>query len=63
LKEVLVEDGEDRADRDDGTEPMREHPPESPGPGRTAMQVLVIVVGALVLLAGLLWLLIPFGAS
>jgi hypothetical protein len=42
---------------------MREHPPESPGPRRTAMQLLVIVVGALVLLAGLLWLLIPFGAG
>lgn len=57
--EVDVEDQEDRTPREDGTEPVQEHPPEVPGPGRTPMQYAVIVLGVLVLLAALLWFFLP----
>jgi hypothetical protein len=42
-----------------GTQPVPEHPPEMPQGGRSAMQVVVLVVGGLVVLAGLAWLLMP----
>lgn len=58
-----MEDGEERATQADGSEPVKEHPPEAPGPGRSVMQVVVMVIGVLVLLAALLWLVLPFGAS
>ena len=54
-----MEDQEDRTPRDDGSEPVREHPPEAAGPGRSATQIVVVVVAALVLLAALLWLVVP----
>jgi hypothetical protein len=38
-----------------GAQPVPEHPPEVPGPGRTAGQVVVIVLAVLVLLAGLVF--------
>lgn len=58
-----MEDQEDRTARDDGSEPVEEHPPESPGPGRTGAQYAVIALGALILIAALLWLVLPFGAT
>ena len=58
-----MEDGEGRATQEDGSEPVKEHPQETPGPGRSVMQIVVIVIGVLVLLAALLWLILPFGAS
>jgi hypothetical protein len=42
-----------------GSQPVPEHPPEVSHGGRTAMQTVVIVIGALVLLAAILWILIP----
>ena len=58
-----MEDQEDRRERDDGTEPVREHRAEVPGPGRSAAQTFVMIVGALVLLAAVLWLLLPLIAG
>lgn len=58
-----VEDQEDRTPRDDGSEPVEEHPPESPGPGRSTAQYAIMALAALILIAALLWLLLPFGAS
>lgn len=58
-----MEDQEDRTRRQDGSEPVHEHPPEAPGPGRTAMQYVVIAIGALILLAALLWFVLPLGAG
>lgn len=42
-----------------GAQPVPEHPPEMPGGGRTGMQVVVVVIGVLVVLAGLAWILVP----
>lgn len=56
-----MEDQEDRTPRIDGTEPVHEHPPEVPGPGRTGMQYFVVLLGVLVLLAALLWFFLPAG--
>jgi hypothetical protein len=42
-----------------GAQPVPEREPEMPGPGRTVMQTVVIVIAVLALLAGILWLLIP----
>lgn len=58
-----MEDLEDRSRREDGTEPVQEHPPEAPGPGRTGAQYLVVLVGALIVLAALLWFLLPLAAG
>lgn len=46
-----------------GSQPVPEHPPEVPTGGRSVGQTVVIVVGVLVVLAGILWLVVPFGAS
>lgn len=54
-----MEDQEDRSRQRDGSEPVHEHPPESPGPGRTMSQYLVMALAALVVIAALLWLLLP----
>lgn len=43
-----------------GSQPVRERPPEVAGGGRTVAQTVVIVVGALVVLAAILWLVVPF---
>lgn len=58
-----MEDQEDRTPQPDGSEPVHEHPPESPGPGRTMTQYLVLAVGALIVLAALLWFLVPLTAG
>lgn len=42
-----------------GSQPVKEEPAEMPGGGRSAMQIVVIVIGVLVLLAALLWIVIP----
>lgn len=38
-----------------GSQPVPEHPPEVPGPGRSATQVVVVVIAALALLAAVAW--------
>jgi hypothetical protein len=58
-----VEDQEDRSRHQDGSEAVHEHPPESPGPARTTSQYLVMGLAALVLIAALLWLLLPLVAG
>ena len=58
-----MEDLEDRSRRNDGTEPVEEHPPEAPGPGRTGTQYLVLGLGALIVLAALLWFVLPLAAG
>lgn len=35
-----------------GSQPVPENPPEVPGPGRSAMQYVVIAIAVLVVLAG-----------
>lgn len=54
-----VEDLEDRRPRDDGTEPVHEQPPEAPGPARSGAQYLVVGIGVLMVVAALLWFLLP----
>jgi hypothetical protein len=39
---------------------VQEHRPEQPSGGRTVMQTVVVVIGVLVLLAALLWIVVPF---
>jgi hypothetical protein len=39
-----------------GSQPVRETPPEVPGPGRSAIQVVVLVIAALVVLAAVAWI-------
>jgi len=39
---------------------VQEHRPEVPRGGRTVMQTVVVVIGVLVLLAALLWIVVPF---
>ena len=46
-----------------GSQPVPENPPETAGRGRSAAQTVVVVVGVLILLAAILWLLVPFGAD
>jgi hypothetical protein len=46
-----------------GSQPVPESQPEMPGPGRSAMQTVVIVVAVLVVLAALVWLLVPLGGT
>lgn len=46
-----------------GSQPVPEHRPEVATGGRTVGQTVIIVVGVLVVLAGILWLVVPFGAS
>lgn len=46
-----------------GSQPVREEPTAPAGAGRTVGQTVVIVIGVLVILAALLWLLVPFGAG
>jgi hypothetical protein len=46
---------------EDGSHPVEERPPEAPKASRSVGQTMVIVIGALVLLAALLWLVVPFG--
>jgi hypothetical protein len=58
-----VEDQEDRTRRHDGSAPVEEHPPESPGPGRSTVQYLVIGLAVLILLAAVLWLVLPLSAG
>ena len=48
---------------DGGSQPVVEHPPEVPTAGRSALQWVVIVVSALVVLAGVLYLLGRAGAG
>ena len=62
-EEEEVEDQEDRRDRDDGTERVHEHRAEVPGPGRTAAQTVVVIIGVIVLVAALLWFVLPLVAG
>lgn len=44
-----------------GSQPVPENRPEMGTGGRSVAQTVVVIVGVLVLLAALLWLLVPFG--
>jgi len=44
-----------------GSQPVPENPPEMRTGGRSVAQAVVLIVGALVILAAILWLLVPFG--
>lgn len=46
-----------------GSQPVPEHPGEVPHGGRSVLQVVVMVVAVLVILAAVLWLVVPFGAE
>jgi Flp pilus assembly protein TadB len=46
-----------------GSQPVPEHPPEVAGNGRTVTQTVALVVGALVIAAAVLWLLVPLLGS
>lgn len=46
-----------------GSQPVPEHPPEVATVGRSIAQTVIIVVGLLVVLAAVLWLVVPFGGS
>jgi hypothetical protein len=39
-----------------GSQPVEQSPPEAPGPGRTAMQWVVLAIAAIVVLSALVWL-------
>jgi hypothetical protein len=52
----MAVDPKDEPPFDGGAQPVPERPPEVPTPGRSAMQYVVIIVAALVLLAGVLYL-------
>jgi hypothetical protein len=42
-----------------GSQPVQESRPEMPGPGRSAMQWVVIAIAVLVVIFALLWILVP----
>ena len=44
-----------------GAQPVHEEPPETPGKGSSVLQVVVFGLVILVILAGLVWMLVPFG--
>lgn len=46
-----------------GSQSVPERAPEVPGPGRSALQTIFIIGAALVLVAGILWLLVPILSS
>ena len=46
-----------------GSQPVPEKPSEVPGPGRGVGQTVIVVLAVLVVLAALLWLVVPFGAE
>ncbi len=46
-----------------GSQPVPEHRPEVPTGGRSVAQTVVVIVGVLVLLAAVLWLLVPFAGD
>lgn len=46
-----------------GSQPVPENPPEVPTGGRTVGQTVIIIVGVLVVLAAILWLVVPFGGG
>lgn len=46
-----------------GSQSVPESPPEVPGPGRSAMQTVVIVIAVLVVLAALVWIFVPLSGA
>ena len=48
---------------DGGAQPVKETPPEVPSPGRSATQVVVMAVSALVVVAALLYLFARVGGG
>lgn len=46
-----------------GSQPVPEHRSEVPKGGRSVGQTVVLVIGALAVLAALLWLLVPLGGA
>lgn len=51
----------DDQDKAGGAERVRQHREDVPGGGRTIGQTVILVIGAIVVLAALLWFLVPFG--
>lgn len=47
---------DDEAPYEGGSQPVREHPPEVPGPGRSTMHFVVLALCAMVVLASAMWL-------
>jgi hypothetical protein len=47
---------DDEAPYEGGSQPVREHPPEVPGPGRSSMHFVVLALCAMVVLASAMWL-------
>jgi hypothetical protein len=56
-----VDDRNEERPFEGGAQPVKETPPEVPGPGRTAGQMIVIGIAVLILLAAILWIAVPFG--
>jgi hypothetical protein len=56
-----VDDRNEERPFEGGAQPVKETPPEVPGPGRTAGQTIVIGIAVLILLAAILWIVVPFG--
>ena len=44
---------------DHGSQPVVERPTEPPGTGSAISQTIIYIIGAVVLIAALLWLLVP----
>lgn len=53
----------DDQDYEGGSERVKEKPEEVPKGGRTAGQVIILVIAALVVLAAVLWMVVPLGGS
>jgi hypothetical protein len=58
-----MEKPNDEAPFEGGAQPVREHREEVPGGGRTVAQMVVLVLAVLVIVAAVLWLLVPLGGS
>jgi hypothetical protein len=46
---------DDEAPFEGGSQRVREHPPEVPGPGRSALQFVVLAVCAMVVVSAVIW--------
>ncbi|MEX2583963.1 MAG: hypothetical protein WD766_11845 [Gemmatimonadota bacterium] len=44
-----------------GSQPVPERPTKTPTGGRAAVQTVIVAIAILVLVAAILWLIVPFG--
>ncbi|MDB4951212.1 MAG: hypothetical protein JWM27_3861 [Gemmatimonadetes bacterium] len=56
IKNVATPPRDGPREYEGGSQPVRERPPEVPGPGRGAMQIVVLAIAAMVVLGALMWL-------